>query len=77
MSLADLVVMLGNMVRYDIFNPKSPLDTPAAKWAAKNKTSFPVDTRPLLTSEVKLSLGDVDQQISKTASSDEIEIKLL
>ena len=75
MTLADLVIMLGDMVRYENFNPHSPLDTEAAKWADKNKDSFPMDPRPLLIPEVKISL-ERDERRASTEAEAEIEITL-
>jgi ubiquitin-protein ligase len=50
-SLADFVVELGDMIRMDKFNVKSPLDRKAAVWADKNRQHFPVDPRTLRAPE--------------------------
>lgn len=61
-SLADFVIELGDMIRMDKFNVKSPLDRKAAAWAEKNKPHFPLDQRSLRVPEVRISIkpkGDV------------------
>lgn len=55
-SLADFVIELGDMIRMDKFNVKSPLDRKAATWADKNRQHFPVDGRSLRPSEVQISI---------------------
>lgn len=55
-SLADFVIELGDMIRMDKFNVKSPLDRKAATWADKNRPMFPLDTRSLRVPEVRISI---------------------
>ncbi len=55
-SLADFVIELGDMVRMDKFNVKSPLDRKAAAWAEKNRQHFPLDQRSLRVPEVRISI---------------------
>jgi len=51
-SLDELVFMLGEMVQYKNFNPKSPLNPDAAAWADSHRSLFPIDKRPLRTADV-------------------------
>lgn len=44
-SLSDLMLRLGNMITYRNYNPDSPLDGEAAKWARLNTQLFPLDER--------------------------------
>lgn len=44
-NLADIVVMIGDIVRYKNFNPDSPLNKSAAIWARENTRLFPLDSR--------------------------------
>ena len=55
-SLADFVVELGDMIRMDKFNPRSPLDRKASTWAEQNRARFPLDTRSLRVAEVRISI---------------------
>lgn len=55
-SLADFVIELGDMIRMDKYNNKSPLDRKAANWAEQNKPRFPVDTRSLRQPEISISI---------------------
>lgn len=45
--LADLVVRIGEMIAYQTYNIKSPLDGEAAMWADMNQPIFPIDSRSL------------------------------
>lgn len=50
--LVDLVVRIGEMIAYQAYNIKSPLDGEAAKWADLNTSSLPVDRRSLRPPEL-------------------------
>ena len=43
--LADLVVRIGEMLSYQLYNIRSPLDGEAAMWADLNGEKLPVDNR--------------------------------
>jgi len=45
--LADLIIRIGEMIAYQSYNVKSPLDGEAAMWADLNHAHFPVDRRDL------------------------------
>jgi len=55
-SLADFVIELGDMIRMDKFNVKSPLDRKAAAFAEKHRSTFPLDQRSLRPPEVRISI---------------------
>lgn len=50
-KLADLVVRIGEMIAYQAYNIKSPLDGEAAMWADLNQSAFPTDMRSLVPPE--------------------------
>ena len=50
--LVDLVVRIGEMIAYQAFNIKSPLDGEAAMWADMNGHHLPVDPRSLHPAEL-------------------------
>jgi ubiquitin-protein ligase len=55
-SLADFVIEIGDMIRYQKLNNKSPLDRKAAAWAEQNGAKFPIDERSLRPPEVRISI---------------------
>ena len=44
-GLDDLVVRIGRMIAYQEYNTRSPLNGLAAKWAAENTASLPIDAK--------------------------------
>ena len=45
--LVDLIVRIGEMITYQAYNIKSPLDGEAAMWADINRVHLPIDNRNL------------------------------
>jgi ubiquitin-protein ligase len=45
--LPDLVIRIGEMIAFQAYNIKSPLDARAARWTDFNAATLPIDTRPL------------------------------
>ena len=45
--LLDLIVRIGELIAYQAYNIKSPLDGEAAMWADQNSRLLPVDNREL------------------------------
>ena len=41
--LVDLIVRIGEMITYQAYNIKSPLDGEAAMWADINRDQLPID----------------------------------
>lgn len=50
--LVDLIVRIGEMIAYQAYNIKSPLDGEAAMWADLHRTQLPIDARNLRPAEV-------------------------
>ena len=50
--LADLIIRIGEMIAYQAYNIKSPLDAQAAMWADLNADKFPIDPRNLHPAEM-------------------------
>jgi hypothetical protein len=46
--LADLVLRIGEMIQYRLFNADDLLDREAASWAVAHASELPVDKRPLV-----------------------------
>jgi ubiquitin-protein ligase/DNA-directed RNA polymerase subunit RPC12/RpoP len=49
--LTDLVVRIGEMIAYQAYNVRSPLNGEAAMWADLHAAELPLDSRPLLPRE--------------------------
>lgn len=45
--LVDLAIRIGEMLAYQAYNIKSPLDAEAAMWADLNAGKLPIDPRPM------------------------------
>jgi ubiquitin-protein ligase len=50
--LVDLVLRIGEMIAYQAYNIKSPLDGEAAMWADMNRAHLPIDRRDLRPPEL-------------------------
>jgi ubiquitin-protein ligase len=64
-TLTDIIVAIGEMIQYQRYNTKSPLNAVAARWAAANEEIFPLGTVSLFQSEPKIlfmSVGDVESR---------------
>jgi ubiquitin-protein ligase len=66
MTLADVIVRLGDMIQWIEYNPASPLDAIAAKWAVEQR---PMGLFPI--GRVNLGVADFDVELrSKRAETD-------
>jgi ubiquitin-protein ligase len=50
--LVDLAIRIGELISYQAYNIKSPLDGEAAMWADLNTRNLPIDTRNLRPPEL-------------------------
>lgn len=50
--LVDLIIRIGEMIAYQAYNIKSPLDGEAAMWADQNSQHLPIDRRELRPPEL-------------------------
>jgi hypothetical protein len=48
----DLIVRIGEMLAYQAYNIKSPLDAHAAMWADLNAEKLPMDARTIRPAEL-------------------------
>ena len=55
-GLASIIIQIGEMIQYQSYNPKSPLDPVAARWAEQNRNLFPIGTADLYQPEVDVDL---------------------
>jgi ubiquitin-protein ligase len=56
-SLVDTIAKIADMIQFRVYNPKSPLDALAARWASQNASLFPLGNVTLGTPEVQITLG--------------------
>lgn len=57
-SLIDVVVQIGDMIQFKLYNTSSPLNALAARWAVENIAKLPVGTCELLPLEPEVRLGE-------------------
>ena len=50
-KLSELIIRVGEIITYQSYNIKSPLDGEAAMWADQNQELFPIDNRSLMPQE--------------------------
>lgn len=55
-TLVDIIYQVGEMIQYQNYNVKSPLNGIAAKWARENQNLFPIDNKDLRQGEVEIEL---------------------
>ena len=85
--LVDIIIQIGDMIQYKNYNPKSPLNIEASRWAKENKHRFPADNVDLWQPDPEINVGgqreggfDIVLTPSKRKPSPEksdVEIKLL
>lgn len=68
-TLVDLIVKVGDMIQYKVYNLKSPMDRKAAQWAQKNEHLFPVGNIDLYRKD-PASSGKDDWEIEFHTPSD-------
>ena len=93
MTLTDIVLQLGNMIQFRLYNVNSPLNAVAARWTKENERFFPIGKEALLRpgnedisrpkeDEVEIVFNQNSSRIqpvqsSDGKSSDEIDIVLV
>jgi ubiquitin-protein ligase len=61
-SLVDIIVQIGDMLQYKTYNPASPLNQEAARWALAHAHRLPIDNIDLYQPEPVILLApDADQ----------------
>lgn len=56
-TLADIVVKIGAMLQFQMYNVRSPLNAVAARWVTQNENVFPIGDVELFQAEPEISLG--------------------
>ena len=73
-TLSQVIVQIGQMIQYQIYNPKSPLNPVAARWARQNEHLFPIGNAELYQPEVDIDL--LSQTASAAQTPQDVEIDL-
>jgi hypothetical protein len=68
-SLSDIVVTIGELIQYQRYNTRSPLNAVAARWVAQNEAIFPVGHVSLFQAEPSIQLGGTQSTGSATPSA--------
>ena len=53
LGAVGLVVRIGEMIAYQAYNIKSPLDGEAAMWADLNQSELPIDSRAMRPADLE------------------------
>jgi hypothetical protein len=63
-TLDELLLSLAEMIQYKNLDPTDPMNSKAAAWANRNKSLFPIDTRPLKGESIadQIILGDTEEE---------------
>lgn len=60
-TIVDLVVKIGDMLQYRVYNVRSALNINAANWAVKNASRFPIGNVNLYAPEPEIVLDGEDE----------------
>jgi hypothetical protein len=55
-TLVDIIIHIGQMIQYQNYNPKSPLNPVAARWATQHADLFPVGKLDLYQADLDIDL---------------------
>jgi len=72
-TLVDIVVKIGEMLQFQEYNVKSPLNALAARWCAENDSIFPIGSIVLFQAEPEISLTGEQDRIDVEEAPDEVE----
>lgn len=56
-SIVDIIVQIGDMLQYKLYNTRSPLNAVAARWAVENLERLPLANLDLYPREPEVRLG--------------------
>ena len=73
-AIRDVIIRIGQMIQYQSYNPKSPLNPVAARWAMQNERLFPIGNAELYLPEVDIDLVGHTAPAAKTEEDAEIEL---
>lgn len=60
-TIVDVIIQIGQMLQYQNYNPDSPADRVAGKWAEQNQRLFPIGNIDLYPPDVDIDLEEQPQ----------------
>jgi len=72
-TLVDVLIQIGDMIQYKVYNVKSPLNPVAARWAMENNHLLPVGNIDLMMPDIDL---DIVLLPPGSSESDDLDITL-
>ena len=72
-SIVDLIVQMGDMLQYKLYNTRSPLNAIAAKWVLDNVNRVPIGNLDLYPRDPEINLGNVHRRIDASSSTEGID----
>lgn len=72
-TLWDVIVQIGEMIQYQSYNPKSPLDAQAAQWSRANEHLFPIGKVDLYQPDPEVEIG---VEVAASLDDDDLDITL-
>jgi ubiquitin-protein ligase len=84
-SLVDVIVQIGDMIQYRVYNPQSALNLAAGRWATEHRHLFPIGNLNVLQAEPDISFDatarrqkatDLDIFLGLTIRQDDLDITI-
>lgn len=72
-TLVDIIIHIGQMIQYQNYNPRSPLNPVAARWAAMHQDLFPVGTVDLYQPDLDIDLVGESGAAAEVAPEDQAQ----
>jgi hypothetical protein len=69
-SLPDVVVQIGDMLQYKLYNTRSPLNAVAARWAVEHVGSLPIGQVELLPPEPEIRLAPAGPAVAPSQAAE-------
>ena len=73
-TLWDVIVQIGEMIQYQSYNPKSPLDAQAAQWSRANEHLLPIGKVDLYQPDPEVEIG---LEAAPSLDDDDLDITLI
>ena len=74
-SLVDVIVQIGDMLQYKLFNTRSPLNAVAANWATENVAMLPLGNLELLPLEPEIRLGQATDRSEPSSQAMDAQLE--
>lgn len=71
-KLADIILQIGEMIQYQNYNVKSPMNAVAARWVMENEGYLPIDNVNLYQAEPEININIAKEN----EKNDDLDIQL-